>query len=63
MRSAVDSRLESNLKNLDKQPLFNCIPQELRYHLAQSAPKERALFGIELFGEGSTLEPSLRWER
>ena len=31
--------------------------------MAQSAPKERALLGIEPFWERPTLEPLLRWER
>ena len=31
--------------------------------MAQSAVKERALLGIELFWEKPTLEPPLRWER
>ena len=31
--------------------------------MAQSAPKERALLGIEIFWERPKLEPLLRWER
>ena len=35
----------------------------MRYHMAQSANKERGLLGIEPFRERPTLEPPLRWER
>ena len=31
--------------------------------MAQSAPKERALLGIEPFWDKPTLEPPLRWDR
>ena len=34
-----------------------------RYHMAQSAGKERAVLGIEPFWEKPTLEPPLRWDR
>ena len=46
---------------------WNCGTREClyswRYHMAQSATKERALLGIEPFWEKSTLEPPLRWDR
>ena len=41
----------------------NAYLQSKRYHIAQSAAKERALLGIKPFWERRTLEPPLRWER
>ena len=58
-----DSHLESNVNNLQRTRDSITYLQNERYHMAQSAVKERALLGIEPFLERPTLEPPLRWER
>ena len=63
MHFLVDYFLESKIRNLNKHPLLNCIPYGLSYHMAQSAPKERALLGIKPFWERPTLELQVRLER
>ena len=59
----MDSRLESNSDNLQRIRGSITYLHSKRYHMAQSAVKERALHGIELFWEKQTLEPPLRWDR
>ena len=57
------SRLESISDFLKSIPGSNTNLRRERYHMAQSAVKERALLGIEPFWEKPTLEPPLRWDR
>ena len=59
----VDAHLESNFNNLLRTRDSITYLQSKRYHMAQSAVKQRALLGIEPFWERPTLEPPLRWER
>ena len=59
----MDSILESNFKKLLHIRGSVAYLQSKRYHMVQSAVKERALLGIEPFWEGPILEPPLSWER
>ena len=61
--NTVDSRLESNFKNLLHIRGSIAYLQSKKSHMTQSAVKERALLGIEPFWEKPTLESPLRWER
>ena len=58
----MDLHLDSNFSELTHRRGSNTYLCSKRYHVAQSAPKEQALLGIEPFWERPKLEPLLRWE-
>ena len=59
----MDSQLESSSKVLKRIRGSYTYLHSQRYHMAQSAVKERALLGSKPFWEKPTLEPPLRWDR
>ena len=61
--NSLDSHLESHSTFSKWIRSSNAYLYGQGYHMAQSAAKEPALFGIETFWEKPTLEPPLRWER
>ena len=58
-----DSHLESHSTNSKRICGSNTYLHSQGYHMAQSATKECALFGIEPFWGKPALEPPLRWDR
>ena len=61
--NTLDSHLESNSDNQQRFRGSITYLHSKRYHMAQSAVKERALLGFEPFWEKPTLEPPLGWDR
>ena len=59
----MDLHLESNANNLQRIRDSIAYLQSMKYHMAQSAGKERALLGIKPFWKRLTLKLTLRWER